>query len=393
MKKVLIFMRENNISPKGGPAGYVYNLLKGIKKNEEVSFELLPSINTNKKIRSKYNSLPANIKSIYRVFGRLKDYIKINNPDMGIDSDYLKQFDAIHFHSCVSLYKNLNTLNEYKGIVILTTHSPKPPHIEKIEDTYSNFEKRLYGKKHLRKYEIAVRESFLRADYIIFPCKEAEESYKNNWSEYDLVRRQIINRIKYLPTGVDSCLEKIKTNRQEVRTKYKIPENAFVVSYVGRHNSVKGYDTLKRIAQQFSKKDNIYFLIAGEEAPLKRPDLDYWIEVGWTNDPYSLEGASDLFVLPNKETYFDLVLLEVLSIGINVLVTDTGGNKYFKQFDGNIDFFNGVEDAKIKIQEVKNRIKKNASVSKNRDLYLKYFTSDIFAYNYVKLINDIILNH
>ena len=43
----------------------------------------------------------------------------------------------------------------------------------------------------------------------------------------------------------------------------------------------------------------------------------------WTNDPHSLINASDMFILPNKETYFDLIMLEVLSMGKIVLATNT----------------------------------------------------------------------
>ena len=60
---------------------------------------------------------------------------------------------------------------------------------------------------------------------------------------------------------------------------------------------------------------------------------DHWIEVGWTNDPHSLIAASDVFVLPNHETYFDLILLEVLSLGVPVVMSRTGGNKFFEQFN------------------------------------------------------------
>ena len=37
---------------------------------------------------------------------------------------------------------------------------------------------------------------------------------------------------------------------KEVLEKYNIPQDAFVISYVGRHNSVKGYDKLKEIGKK-----------------------------------------------------------------------------------------------------------------------------------------------
>ena len=56
-----------------------------------------------------------------------------------------------------------------------------------------------------------------------------------------------------------------------------------------------------------------------------------WIEVGWTDEPHSLTNASDCLVVPNRQTYFDLVILEGLSLGIPIVTSMTGGNKYFKK--------------------------------------------------------------
>ena len=132
---------------------------------------------------------------------------------------------------------------------------------------------------------------------------------------------------RYMPTGIVGC--KAKVNREDFRKKYGIPDNAFVISYAGRHNEIKGYADLKKLGEKLLADKNVYFLIAGKEEPMTGLKNDHWIEVGWTNDPHSLIAASDVFVLPNHETYFDLILLEVLSLGVPVVMSRTGGNKYF----------------------------------------------------------------
>lgn len=387
MKKVLIFLREDAIAPKGGPSGYVYNLMKGLNENS-IEFSLLPPTN-NKSLKSRYDRLPLFIKSLYRICARYRDFKRLSVPTYGVTKEYLSQFDAIHFHSVFSLYKNIELLRNYKGKVILTSHCPKPPHRELVEDMYSNFERKIYGKKHLSVYEKIVEISFNRADYIIFPCEEAEEPYINGWDKYAEIKKKNEYKYCYLPTGVDSCLEKIQYTRNEIRDKYNIPSEAFLISYVGRHNEVKGYDDLRKIAKYFSINDNVYFLIAGEENPLKRPALPFWIEVGWTKDPYSLEAASDLFILPNKETYFDLVLLEVLSLGIKVLISDTGGNKFFKKYKSDIYYFSNINDAVEKIKKLKKDDCRGNNM-KNRQLYLENFTSEKFAKNYINILNKIL---
>ena len=103
--------------------------------------------------------------------------------------------------------------------------------------------------------------------------------------------------------------------------------------------------------------------------------------------------ASDTFVLPNKETYFDLVLLEVLSLGTPVVISNTGGNKYFEQFkmDG-IKLFDTEKDA-IEIIE-RNMTFEPEAFSKitkeNTTFYNSNFTIEKFGRNYVDLITNII---
>ena len=180
-----------------------------------------------------------------------------------------------------------------------------------------------------------------------------------------------------MPSGILQCTAKVDS--KTVREKYGIPNNAFLISYVGRHNQIKGYDVLKEIGSKILDKKDVYMIIAGSEGPLYHLENKKWIEVGWTNDPHSIIAASNLFILPNRETYFDLVFLEVLSLGVPLLVSNTGGNKYF---------FDTVKDA---IKEINSIMKKEnkeieKSKKKNIDLFNKTFNDKEFANRYIELL-------
>lgn len=281
---------------------------------------------------------------------------------------------------------NRDNLSNFKGKVLLTSHSPKPAHKEIYEDQLSNIEKVLYSRK-LKELEKIDHYSFNRADYIIFPCKEAEEPYYNNWDEYKNIQKTRSDIYKYVPTGAIKC--KAKRSRKDILAEYSIPSDSFVVSYVGRHNETKGYDLLKKVGKKILEKHkNVYFLIAGKEEPLKGIEDKRWIEVGWTNDPHSIISAADLFVLPNKETYFDLILLEVLSLGKIVLASDTGGNKYFRKFsDKGIIYFNSEDEAVLKIEDLINLPNEKIIEleKKNEKLFDHNFTMSHFTKNTLKL--------
>ena len=182
--------------------------------------------------------------------------------------------------------------------------------------------------------------------------------------------------------------------KEEMRKKYGIPQDAFVISYVGRHNEIKGYDALKEIGKQLlDANDNTYVFIAGTEGPLYHLEHNRWIEVGWTKDPGSVIQASDVFVLPNKETYFDLVMLEVLSLGQIVVASYTGGNKYFAKYENSGIFLysNNAEAENIINTLIKmSEVERNELRKKNLELYKAEFTNEAFAKRYIDSLHKIL---
>ena len=391
-KKLLIYMPIEKLKPTGGPAGYLYNLYKELSIKNVKNVNFLEQVSNKENYRSVYNKLPNSLKNMYRIIYRKKEYnnmFKLNKLNSKIAN--LNDYDYIHFHSTKSLYNARKSLNEFRGKIILTSHSPKPLHLEVIEDQYTKLERLLYGKKHLKTFKNMDKYSFDRADYIVFPCEDAEEPYYNNWDEYSDIKMNNKSKYRYLLSGTRECTA--KNTRKDILKKYGIPEDAFVISYVGRHNEVKGYGDLKAIGNEIlSKNKDIYFLIAGQEKPLTRLKHDRWIEVGWTNDPHSIISASNLFILPNKETYFDLVMLEVLSLGKIVIASNTGGNKLFKKINAEgILIYDNIQDAIKLISRIKELSidEKNYLESRNKKLFKENFTNEIFCNNYIELINGL----
>jgi glycosyltransferase involved in cell wall biosynthesis len=389
-KKVLIFMSESNLKPIGGPSGYLFNLKMGLSKMNVENVEFLRTENSNPKLKKIFEKFPLTFRIFYQAFKRYLYFLKLFGKSKHVAAVELNNYEYVHFHSTASMYAVRDSLKEYKGKVILTSHTPKPYHLEIIQDTLTNFERKLYKNKYFNFMEID-EFAFNNANYIIFPCAEAEDPYRNNWKKYDHIKKQNLNKYRYLLTGIKPCSPKI--TREEVLKKYKIPEDAFVVSYVGRHNETKGYDHLKSIGEQIlAKNEDTYFLIAGVETPLTGLKHKRWVEVGWTNDPHSLISASDVFVLPNKETYFDLVMLEVLSLGNVIIASNTGGNQYFSKIKANGVLLYDKKDEAIKLI---NDIKRLPSLEKvklekaNKKLFEEYFTMEAFSGQYINTINNL----
>lgn len=320
--KTLIYFFEKYITPSGGPSGYLYNLKK---RRDELSDSEIVFLNEKDfssklsyKVMHKMHNLGASRKDLSDHAAWIEEVLYQSERKGPFD---LSGFDVIHFHNVIDMYSQKKNLEGFKGKVLLTSHTPKMPYKEYIEDTLDH-EEYLKHKELFDRVEEFAEYSFKNADYLVFPCKFAEEPYYHTWDTYPEIRDE--KKVLYLPTGVPKI--NVRKSRADIRKELNIPDDRFVISFVGRHISVKGYD---RLVSLFGKLGNVTVLCCGREGMIKHPKSPDWIEIGWTDDPFSYVNASDVFFLPNRETYFDLSLLEVISFGKCSLISLTGGNKMF----------------------------------------------------------------
>lgn len=373
--KVLIYENEKYLKPTGGPAGYCYNILIERNKRKDERINFIVDKKENKTIRTVKNlakKMIINFKSIGNSVNPDEEMVRLirktreDSQRRGVID--LSGYDVVHFESTFDLYKKRTDLENYNGIVVLTSHSPKVFHREIIED----YTKKEIYEKHKKIFDEAEEideYAFKRADYIIFPCAGAEEPYFHSWKKYEELRDP--NKIKYVPTGVIPVTA--RKTREEIRKQYHIPDDAILLSFVGRHNLVKGYDLLIDIFNHLNQ-DNIYVICCGKVSEIKYPQSERWIEVGWTDDPYSIVNASDIYILPNRETYFDIAMLQALSLGKISLLTYTGGNKEFSDTPG-VYFFDEVESAIESIRKITKLEKEEILMleeKQRQDFALKY---------------------
>jgi glycosyltransferase involved in cell wall biosynthesis len=391
----LIFATKEGLAPKGGPSAVCYYYSQELDKRGTQDFSFIPS--TEKKqnqnlhdLEKRYLSkLPEWLVGLYNDLKAIVKYNKMLGGKYPISEFDYAGYDIVHFHDVRQLYTRRYELENYKGIVVLQSHTPQPTGHElfnsipaKIRFFIPNLRNRL---KEMDRY------AFERADYIIFPCPDAEEPYYNDWPEYKEIHDRKIRRYKYVLTGIPASTP--KRSRNEVFNELSIPKENFVISYVGRHNEVKGYDNLKQIGSKFlNANNNTWVVCAGKEESLKRLDHDHWIEIGWTTDAHSYISASDVFVLPNKETYFDIVMLEVLSLGKIVVASRTGGNKYFEKAGcEGVLLYDTIDEAVNLLGKVKNMTieEREKLGKKNYEFYLKHNTVSSMYDSYVETLHEI----
>lgn len=399
--KILIWNYNIPIKNTGGPSGYLFNIktyIENIAPQYKQQIIFLSDLITFTPVQQS----PSFFKKIYSYFTHdIQQIIKWYSPpklDLKANTIDYNQFNVIHFHSTQSLNEAYDLLKEknFHGKIVLTSHSPQPATEEMINgfSLLGKCLKKIYLWKLFKK-EIAIWE---KADYIMFPVKNALEPYtKHNvfYNFYSSFKEKFI----YCPTGILKKDE--KPNKNVIKEKIGIPKDSFLISYIGRHNKIKGFDVLKDLGKQILTSDSqnrIYFVIGGQETPIKGLNHSHWKELGWINYSNDLIAASDLFILPNKETYFDLIALEVLRTGTPILMTETGGNKYFKniiksQLKYGIFFFKPnitpIEEINSIIKDLQDSSFIMECRHNNKILFNTHFEMGQFMNRYISLINTL----
>lgn len=409
MKKVdnIIFLSNTVKMNVGGPCGYLANLQIGLKDIKTKDVVLLHYDKSNKyhKICKKLCKLLTfwiiNTDKRHSLQNKLKRFFSIEDKDRYNHEESLYRcmvkklnkydFKTITCHTCRDVL-NIRKYLDAKGLsgkvkLLQMEHSPSFESIEIYNLLHDSGDSRANDiAKEWRKFE---KSAFLASDIILAPAPEALDSYRKDAKWFDEMLKH--KPVKYVPTGCVPLHSDYSS--QEIRKKYNI-KTKNVICYIGRHLPVRGYETLKRVGMKLLKKrDDVTFLIAGkQEVAYPAPIHERWIEAGYSKTADILK-ASDLMILANKTAYFDLILLETMSMGTPVIVSNVNGNKaVHRQTKGAIEIFETDQELMkkiIKILDMSEQSKKK--MSKNiLNEYACNYTTTIFAKNYVKMIKEVI---
>ena len=219
VKKVLIFFPHELRERHGGPYSYLFHLKEGLKNLLHSIFFLGANV-TERRVSESSNQnisffkkaigplIPGKWKNNYRAkkwFKQLED----EKPE--VDTKYINGFDILHFHETVDIWRYKDLLENYKGKILLTSHSPKPYHLELLEDVWK-LPQSGFSRNIVNRITMIDRFAFERADEIVSACKEATESYSLLWPEFVNITRH--KKFHYLPTGIK------KTNSRHAGFRY-----------------------------------------------------------------------------------------------------------------------------------------------------------------------------
>lgn len=399
MRNILVWTRNFELKNVGGPQGYLYNIEQFLEQNP------YPGIDFYHKVCKRQPNKPNICQVIQSYFTKFIRRVGILNFLRVLYKNYyskdtlstqeielINTYDFIHVHVVTEVLQNFRD-KRIKSKIILTTHCPEP-FIDEISALYgySNIWKyfptlhKMFIKKELTAYEIV--------DYVMFPVPQARQPYIDSSALYKVKFEQVENKFFYVHTALNSTR---KIEGKENFEKIASEQDCLNICYIGRHNTIKGYDLLLRIAPKiWSINPKVNFIIGGKQGPLYGLNDKRWVELGWVNTPKLLNSV-DVFILPNKSTYYDLILLEVLRQRKIVILSNTGGNIWFKEqnFPGMFFFdFSNEEDCINNILNIYN-LKQDGQfpiIERKIDECFDYeFCMEKFIDSYITSINSLIV--
>lgn len=282
-----------NYIVKNGPSSVVLNLINNIDRAAyDISLITLFSGNDSEVVAQ----LKGKGISVYEcttlsrmkcLLGQSKEFSDI------VDKDH---FDILHTHGIIPdiLSSRLRTTARR----ITTIHNNM---YEDYLDTYGYAKSRIFIALHLA--------ALKKLDGCVCCSK----------SVYDVMKQHLPN-VSFIRNGIEPTHAHSVVTRAEVN----VPENACVFLYAGVLNSRKNIVWLIENFVQCHENDE-YLLVLGsgeKEAECKEKVDDHVRMLGFQTDPIAYMNISDVYVSASKSEGFSISVLEALSCGLGLFLSD-----------------------------------------------------------------------
>ena len=302
-----ILMMTNTYTPIiGGVERSIQSLSEQFRRNRHEVMIVAPS----------FNGLPEKEEGVLRI-PSLQHFnntdFSVNLPVPGLLQKLMADFkpNIVHSHHPFLVGDiALRLSGQYRIPLVFTYHTMYEYYIHYLP-IHNNFIKRFV-------IELSTGYANL-ANQVIVPSKSVKDI---------LVERGVESPIEIIPTGID--IKNFSSgDGYSIRKRFNIPEDAFVIGYVGRFAPEKNLEFLSRAVVEFLKRDEqVHFLIVGQgplEKIIKQIFCDQSLETrvhftGALKDQPLFDSyhAMDIFAFASLSETQGVVLSEAFTAGIPV---------------------------------------------------------------------------
>lgn len=364
--KILVFFPyEININ-SGGPSGFIAHNL--IDKSRE--FFILPQDTSSLPQLSFAERCSFVLKKLfYKALNKKRIFIKENHIALHFKNCNAIKYKYIYFHDCETLYACRNFISDDQ-MIILQSHSPELP-----SEEYTALEK--VNKQTYKYIREAEQFAFQRANVIILPNEDCIALYHNVLpSNAD---------IRFILSGAKNSYnnDKIEEN--------KIDQSKINLLYIGRRNNIKGFDiVLSAFKKAYQSNKNINLIVVGNGDKINAEGI---IDVGFQKSPISWYNSVDYLINSNRKSYFDLSIIEAISTGVPIIMSENYGHKWFKDRSELITMFDGTEEGLSNLLASPLLQKRNFSNKSNVELYNQFLTDEHYFERFISFFRQLQEEH
>ncbi|WP_414584981.1 glycosyltransferase [Scytonema sp. PCC 10023] len=369
--KVLIFNNYLLNLTDGGPSGFLaQNILGHNSKYYELNSTTIRTSFKRRllnKLNSHFKKKPYEIEAagLNRTY-TFKDWC-INAQQIFKSIQALK-YKFIYFHDVWQL-KSCLPLIHPSQIILLQSHCPELPS-EEIASLQPKF-----TQEDVEWCKEAERDAFNRANILIFPNYDSTKIYASLISPKSI--------IYYLTSGA-----------KEVKDLKNYPLNQNIqLLYVGRRNRIKGFDIIRESFQKaYAQRKDINLIVLGNGEKIEEDGI---FDIGFSHSPHDWIYNCDYVINCNRQSYFDLSVLETLSIGTPLLISTNFGHRELaeEKSKGIIDIgeptVQNLTNALLSQSIVKKQFNQQA-IEENKLLFKRKYSDSLYRVNLEKLLYKII---
>lgn len=392
--------------PGGGPPGYLYNLAEGLEavKNSPVIVMSRSRVEDRSVIKRK-SFLSRVVKEITSIIVRIKEsrlfpswifwilycvfeYVRWSTSNKALFFSDIESVDTIVVHNALDGSKAaLHKGTKFKSIWLMP-HGP----VTFADELTALFQEKFGGSivKPWARLFINFLElrAMRRMDGLIVATETACESY---FSDFPSLRKSFETlTFKALLSGVPAAPVE-KQNILKTKSELSWCGKGPIISYVGRYHSDKGFNVFLEISALVKEQiEDVNICCAGYGNLESDIDNKVIRNLGWRKDIAEILAASDLVIVPNNHSYFDLVILEALSVGTPVVTTNIGGHRFYSTKDYGVKTFNihKTNDALIQIQNILKNLEREKMAA--RRSYDEIFNIKSFVKRHIELAHDLL---
>lgn len=241
------------------------------------------------------------------------------------------------------------------------------------------------------------KHACLKCDELIVPSLKIKELFKTKY--------QINRKINVIPTGVD--IDKFNTSNKlkikELKKKYKIKDNDFIIGSVGRIAKEKSFDLLiKAYKDLYLKDNNIKLLIVGDGP--EKENLEALTKELNLEKNVIFTGLIDYNLIPTYYSLFNimatfstsetqgLTLIEALASSTPVLCINDQSFKSVITNNYNGYLFPNTNDFKNYVINLKSNSELQKKLERNAKESVYKFSKEEFAKNILKVYKQALNN-